>query len=198
MQFYAEKYRRRDRGPPERSYCMGKEKMSFEYYYEQHYKQVYMYVYSKISNAQEAEDIAQDSFVSAYTKFENFDPERASFQTWIFVIVSNKLKNHYRDRKIAVYTDDDDEFLELSEEGFEDEMVEAEYLAEMRNELADALETLSEDEKDIIRCIYFENKTSKEAALMLGMSDVNVRVKMSRAIAKMRKYFEKNGIEWEM
>lgn len=177
---------------------MDKEKMSFEYYYEQHYKQVYLYVYSKISNAQEAEDITQDTFVSAYTKFENFDPERASFQTWIFVIVSNKLKNHYRDRKIAVYTDDDDEFLELAEEGFEDEMVEAEYLAEMRDKLADALEMLSDDEKDIIRCIYFENKTSKEAAFMLGMTDINVRVKMSRAIAKLRKYFEKNGIEWEM
>lgn len=182
----------------EKEYCMGKEKMSFEYYYEQHYRQVYLYVFSKISNAQEAEDITQDSFVSAYTKFENFDPERASFQTWIFVIVSNKLKNHYRDRKIAVYTDDDDEYFELSEDGFEDEMVEAEYLAEMRDRLADALEMLSDDEKDIIKCIYFDNKTSKEAALLLGMTDINVRVKMSRAIAKMRKYFEKNGIEWEM
>jgi RNA polymerase sigma-70 factor (ECF subfamily) len=175
-----------------------KEKKTFEFYYEKHYSQVYLYIYKKIQNVHDAEDLAQDSFVSAYTKFDSFDPVRATFQTWIFFIVGNKLKNYYRDRKINIDIDDPEQYLEPSEDSFEDEMVEAEYLTQMRDCLADALENLNDTQRQIVILSYFKNKNSKEIASEMGMTDGNVRVQLSRAIIKMRSYFDDHNIEWEM
>ena len=47
-----------------------------------------------------------DVFYSVWEKFDTFDENKASFQTWLYVIVSNKLKNYYRDRKEIVELDD--------------------------------------------------------------------------------------------
>ncbi len=175
-----------------------KEKKPFEFYYEKYYTQVYLYIYKKILNVHDAEDLAQDSFVSAYTKFDGFDPARASFQTWIFFIVGNKLKNYYRDRKINIDIDDPEQYTEPSQEGFEDEMVEAEYLTQMRDYLAQALESLNDTQRQIVIAAYFNNKTSRETAAEMGMTDGNVRVQLSRALIKMRAYFEEHNIEWEI
>ena len=173
-------------------------KMTFEYYYEKYYAQVYRYVYGKISNLHDSEDLAQDAFVSAYTKFDDFDPQKASFQTWIFFIVGNKLKNYYRDRKVNIDIDDPEQYIEPFDDGFEDEMLNAEYLTQMRNHLADALENLNSLQRNIVILSYFKNKTSNEIAVTLGMSSGNVRVQLSRAISKMRDYFENNNITWEI
>ena len=172
--------------------------MSFEFYYEKYYRQVYLFVYKKITNIQEAEDLTQDAFVSAYEKFDCFDPCKATFQTWIFFIVKNKLKNYYRDMKITVDIDSPDQFIEPSADSFEDEMLDAEYLTQMRDFLADALENLNSIQKNIVISSYFKDMSSKEIAISMGMSDGNVRVQLSRAIKKMKEYFDKNNILWEM
>lgn len=177
---------------------MVQEKCTFESYYEQYYRQVYLYIAKKINNIHDAEDIAMDAFASCYEKFDSFDPERASFQTWLYVIVNNKLKNHYRDSRSFVDLDDPEQYEEPCVEGFEDEMVAAEYLGEMRNELAAALEMLNDTQKTIVVESYFHNRNSKEIASLLCMSDVNVRVQLSRALKKMKEYFDKNNIIWEM
>ena len=77
-------------------------------------------------------------------------------------------------------------------------MVEAEYLTQMRDYLADALENLNDTQRQIVILSYFKNKNSKEIASEMGMTDGNVRVQLSRAIIKMRSYFDDNNIEWEM
>lgn len=173
-------------------------KKSFEFYYEKYYKQVYLFIYKKINNIHEAEDLTQEAFVSAYEKFEGFDPQRATFQTWIFFIANNKLKNYYRDRKATVDIDSPEQYIEPSEDSFEDEMLEAEYLTQMREYLAAALEELNSIQKNIVILSYFKNMPSKEIALYMGMSDGNVRVQLSRAIKKMKEYFDKNNIIWEL
>ncbi len=173
-------------------------KNTFEYYYKKNYDRVYRYIFGKISNVHTAEDMTQDVFILVYNRFDSFDPEKASFETWLFVIVKNKLKNYYRDRKVLVDIDDPEQYTEPSEEGFEDDIVEAEYLSRMREYIADALEELNEVQQKIVVESFFNNKSSKEIAFMTGQTDVNVRVQLSRAIKKMRSYFEKNNIEWEM
>ena len=78
---------------------MALEKLTFEEYYNKYYSQAYGYIYKKIADSFLAEDFAMEAFVACYQKFDEFDPEIASFQTWLYVIINNKLKNYYRDRK---------------------------------------------------------------------------------------------------
>ncbi|MCQ2434202.1 MAG: sigma-70 family RNA polymerase sigma factor [Oscillospiraceae bacterium] len=170
-----------------------RKRQMFEQYYQQHYKQIYDYIYRHVLNAHTAEDLAMDSFFAAFQKLETFDPEKASFGTWLYVIVNNKLKNCYRDKKISVDIDD----CVIPLESFEDSVIAAEYLTGMRKALADALEVLPEKQQEIVVMRYFKNLNSTEIAEQLGMTAGNVRVTLNRSMAKLKEYFEAHNIRWE-
>lgn len=172
---------------------MPREKQSFEEYFEQYYQQVFHYLIKKVSSVQAAEDLAMDTFTVCLQKFDSFDPTRASFGTWLYVIANNKLKNYYRDHKIF---DEMDETYSLQED-FEDSILAAEYLSSMRDALCDALETLPQVQREIVIYKYFHNKNSNEIALLVGLTPGNVRQQLSRTLGKLKEYFKRHNIRWE-
>lgn len=165
----------------------------FEQNYKKYYSIVYKYILRRISDPHQAEELTMNAFETCYEKLESYDSGKASFSTWLYTIVNNKLKNYYRDRKI--YTDIDDCREMIS--GFEEEILAAEYIKEMRNNLADALKSLNETQRNIIILKYFKEKSSVEISNILGITAVNVRVNLSRATAKLKEYFAERNIEWE-
>lgn len=165
----------------------------FEEYYERYYLQVLKHVMKKIGNYEHAEDITMESFLICYQKFDIFDETKASFATWLYVIVNNKIKNYYRDHKLH----DDVEDVGVAIEGHEDEFVGAMYLDELRQHLANALKTLPEVQRKIIVYKYFHNKSAVEISELVGISSGNVRVQLTRILKKLKEYFTENNIEWE-
>lgn len=166
----------------------------FTEYYKKNYRIVLGYIYKKTGNMQTAEDMTMEVFAKCFERFADFDENRASFSTWLFVIVNNRLKNYYRDRR---------EFEELDEamavyEGFEEDIVRAEYLSGMRAVLYEALKSLNKTQRKIVILKYFKEKNSTEIAAALNLTPVNVRVQLSRAMTIIRDYFKKNNIETEL
>lgn len=170
-----------------------REKKSFKEYFEQYYQQVFRYLMKKTSSAPTAEDLAMDSFAVCLEKFDAYDPAKASFGTWLYVIVNNKLKNYYRNYKIVSEIDESS----IVQEDFEDSLVEAEYLSAMRDVLCDALEALPETQRKIVIYKFFDNKNSNEIALLVGLTPGNVRQQLSRTLEKLRGYFQTHSVKWE-
>lgn len=168
-------------------------KLSFEEYFEQHYQRLFHFLIKKVSSAHTAEDLAMDIFTICLQKFDSFDPARASFGTWLYVIANNKLKNYYRDRKVS---DELDESFSV-EESFEDSILAAEYLSATRDTLSDALESLPQVQREIVIYKYFHDKNSSEIALLVGMTPGNVRQQLSRALKKLKEFFRSRNIQWE-
>lgn len=168
------------------------EKLEFSEVYHEYYLKVFRYVRGKITNHHEAEDLTQEIFTACYRNFEHFDPEKASVGTWVYVIMNNRLKNYYRDKKEQDSLDDDACFLELASDEVLEESV---LLEEEKKLLLTALAELSERERQIIVNTYFHKKTSAQTAMLLGMTAGNVRVVQNRVLIKIRKYFEAQGYE---
>ncbi len=162
-------------------------------YFEKHHTEVYRYILAKVRNPQLAEDMMMEVFGICCGKIDSYDPAKAQMRTWVYCIANNKLKNYYRDKKQLEDIDECTEYIS----GFEDEVIAAQYLQGMRNSLADALETLNEMQRKIVILKYFKDKTAPEISRIMGMSAVNVRVNLSRGIAKLKAYFKENNIEWE-
>ena len=51
------------------------------------------------SDAHDWEDIAQETFLAAYTHLRSFDSRRAAFSTWLFTIARNKCLNARKKRR---------------------------------------------------------------------------------------------------
>lgn len=161
------------------------QEQQFAEYYDQYYSDAVRYTNWKIGSLHDAEDLVEESFLYCYRHFQEYDPEKSTFRTWLYLVVNSRIKNYFRDQKQNV---------DLSElENVIPDMPEMEqsiYLDQVRDCIARALQELPELPRRVVIMKYFMNKTSGEIAMELGLTPVNVRVLLSRTLPKMQKYCE--------
>lgn len=151
-----------------------------EIIYRDYHSKVFGYIRSRISSAQDAEDLASDVFVKVYEKLDSFDESKASLSTWIYTITRNTLTDYFRTRKV---------YDEIPETFEDDSSVEDDVCnAEMLNNLAKALETLDERERDIIILRFYSGKTLKEITEQMDISYAYGKVLQNKAFDKLRKF----------
>lgn len=73
----------------------GKDENAFRILVEKYQAMVYKACFHILNNYQDAEDVAQDTFVEAYLSIANFRGE-AKISTWLYRIAINKSKNLLR------------------------------------------------------------------------------------------------------
>ena len=56
---------------------------------------MYSWAYYKTSSKETAEDLVQDTFISAFRSIEKFQPG-SNPKTWLYTILNNKIIDHYR------------------------------------------------------------------------------------------------------
>ena len=83
-------------------------KNSFEEYLNQHYNEIFHYVHKQTNDIEVTKDLTQDIFVKLHQSFDKFDPEKASFRTWMYHIAHNHVVNHFRraDNRNKIEMDD--------------------------------------------------------------------------------------------
>lgn len=152
---------------------------SFCVLYDSYKKKLYNYAYYKLGNQSDAEDVVQNCVLTAFEKIHKLKKPEA-FQAWIFKILyygcMTAIKAQIKQRETA---DIDDYQNILSYDN--DSVIESE-------ELKEALDILKEEEKNIVLLSVIGGLKSKEIAKITGLSAGNVRQKLSRSLAKMKKY----------
>jgi len=67
--------------------------------HDDHYPAVLRLAYMLLQNLQDAEDVTQEAFIYAFKNLARYDPERASFVTWLKVIVTSRCRDLQRRRR---------------------------------------------------------------------------------------------------
>lgn len=140
-------------------------------------------------NREDAEEIAQDSFLKAYKGLNSFRM-KSSFSTWLYRIVYNTAVTCVRSKKKGI----------LSIEDFPADMKdftwyssgEEEAGQDYRNSLVNfALQKITEEDRVLISLYYYEELETDEIASITGLSRSNVKVKLFRARQRMIEIIEK-------
>src|SRR5690349_8366457 len=76
--------------------CLNGDQTGYTALYEIFATGIYRLCYSLLLNCQDAEDVAQEAFVYAFKNLHRFDPQRASFKTWLYTIAISRCRNMYR------------------------------------------------------------------------------------------------------
>ncbi|MCU0476688.1 MAG: sigma-70 family RNA polymerase sigma factor [Anaerolineae bacterium] len=76
--------------------CLTGEQPAYAALYDLYASGLYRLCYSLVLNAQDAEDVMQDSFVYAFKNLHRYDRQRASFKTWLYTIAVSRCRNTYR------------------------------------------------------------------------------------------------------
>ncbi len=162
---------------------------AFSYIVDRHKDKAYNLAFRICGNHEEAEEIAQDSFLKAYRSLNGFKM-KCSFATWLYRIVYNTSISHIRIKKNRVlsledFPADEKEFIRLNSTGEEAEM---EYRIALINF---ALQKINEEERGLISLYYYEEMSTEEIADVTGKSKSNIKVKLFRARQKMLEIIEK-------
>jgi RNA polymerase sigma-70 factor (ECF subfamily) len=129
-----------------------------------------------------AEDLAQDVFASAFEKLKSFRLE-ASARTWLLAIARNRCIDHLRRAGR--------EPVEITEAGDDQERTpdEAPLPAELLSRRVDveaALDLLDENERALVILRFRNGLEYAELASVFGLREGTVRMRLSRALARMR------------
>lgn len=146
---------------------------------EQNIPKLKGYVFSKVRNDNEAEEILQETLISASQSYPFFKG-KSSFFTWICGIANHEIADFYRKKKIKTLLFSHFPFLEniISEAlGPEEEILEK----EARKEVKKVLNRLTEGYSLILRLKYYQGMSMEEIARRLGMTVKAVESRLSRA-----------------
>ncbi|HEX6802777.1 MAG TPA: RNA polymerase sigma factor [Terriglobales bacterium] len=137
----------------------------------------------------EAEDVMQDTYVRAYQHLADFEG-RAMFSTWLTRIAVHEALARSRRRSRFQSLDASEEFTggvmeSLASAGRDPEQVA--YDRELEHVLEQAILKLSEDYRLVLMLRDVEGMTTEEAAECLELTSENVKVRLHRARAALRK-----------
>lgn len=162
---------------------------AFTYIVDQHKDKAFNLALRICGNYEEAEEIAQDSFLKAYRALGGFQM-KSSFSTWLFRIVYNTSISHVRVKKKGVLSLEDfpADATDFIGGNSSDEDAEKEYRTSLVNF---ALQKINEDERGLISLFYYEEMNMEEIEEVTGISKSNIKVKLFRARQKMLGIIEK-------
>lgn len=149
--------------------------------YNHFFPVTYKYLLSRVRNSDVADDVAGNVFMKMYQNLERFDPQKASFGTWLARIAENEVRMCFRTqgRRDEKETAWDDNFDPPADDGAQPEKQVLQQ--ERAQELRAAIMTLPERERQIIEMTYWLNLTPKEIAANLDMTPNHVSVALRRA-----------------
>ena len=146
--------------------------------YTEYSGKVMGYIRARIRRSAEAEDLHSEVFEKILKKIGEFDPSKASLNTWIFTITRNTVIDHFRRAKPSEELDENlSDNVELDEDLLNSETL---------SELAAALRKLPQQMMDIIVLRYYDGKPLTEIAEMMNLSYGAVKLRHQNAVLMLR------------
>lgn len=140
-----------------------------------------------VRDATTAEDLAQDTFASAFGGLSGLRLE-SSPRTWLLAIARHRCFDHLRRMKRAPYAVAPD--VEVVELHPDDGAPLGPELLQRRDDVLRALEVLDEPSRALVMLRFRHGLEYDELAEVFGQKEGTVRMRLSRALAKMRQELE--------
>lgn len=150
--------------------------------YERYYEPIFRYIYRRTAEESLSADICSQVFLKAMQKIGGYAYRGVPFSAWLYRIASNEVTQHYRNaQKQRVVSIQDGRLEEMAEE-----MDEFDYQVH-RSALLGALDKLPQKDIEIIELRFFEQRSFKEVANILNITENNAKVRTYRVLDKLKK-----------
>jgi RNA polymerase sigma-70 factor (ECF subfamily) len=161
---------------------LGGEVEAFRALVERYQGQLFGFIRGLVRRPEEAEDVAQEVFLAAFTHLRAFDPDQATFPTWLLTIARNKCLNALKKRRPIVL----DELPEGADGRTPDrEAAEQEWFRRLDR----GLEALPPEQKTVFVLAELQGLSYEEVRRIEGVSLGTVKSRLSRAKERLRSFF---------
>ena len=153
---------------------------------------VYVVAMSILNNSADAEEVAQEAVLKAFSNLARFRGE-AKFSTWLIQITINEARLKLRKDRRHLYesvdeqrTDEEGEYFPKDFADWREIPAEALQRTELRQALKRAIAGLSLKYREVFILRDIQDLSTEETAEILGISQGNVKTRLLRARLQMR------------
>ena len=161
---------------------------------KRHLGGVYSFTVRFIGNAEEAEDITQETFLKAWKSLKKYGSRASKFKTWLFRIARNSAIDFLRKKKHIPFSQFETESGTnvLTETVADTEELPDTLLMKLEDakELNVTLEQLPPKAREILLLYYTNELTFEEIGTILGEPTNTVKSRHRRALQALRKILE--------
>jgi RNA polymerase sigma factor (sigma-70 family) len=154
--------------------------------FERYNKRIFNFLARLTMDRALAEDLTQNVFLRII-KYRNSYREGARFQSWIYQVARNVFSDHYQvhKNKFSDFVDVE----KVSDALYDTE--DSDVLDEQERLLQRSLAKLSDEQRELLILTRFQHMKYEEVAAIMDTTVANIKVKVHRAILKLREhYFE--------
>lgn len=142
----------------------------FEALLEENRSAVERYVRYRIGSIADADDILQETYITAFTRFDRLR-SKESFKAWLISIAKNKCIDYYRKRKDDISLD------ELAEP----ELAQSRFGLTEQSVVMDTIDGLARKDRQVLLLYYFEEMKQSEIAKRLDIPLGTVKSRLNTA-----------------
>ncbi|HYC91277.1 MAG TPA: sigma-70 family RNA polymerase sigma factor [Thermoanaerobaculia bacterium] len=157
---------------------------AFEELYDRYASTVYGLLLRILSNADDAQEVLQETFVKAWTSAKMFDSVRGSEVAWLISIARSRGIDRLRSRKVRLEREDEAgrEISFLDHSTGADTAIQSEERSAVRRALAE----LPEAQRVALELAYFEGLSQLEIAARLNEPLGTIKTRMQLGMKKLR------------
>lgn len=150
--------------------------------YKLYYRAMYNVSLRIVNDPMEAEDIMQESFLSAFEKIGTYSGT-VSFGAWLKRIVQNRSFDYLRERSKVIF-EDIETFQWIEDKSFDDPCLNEERDRRLKK-ITEAIKFLSEGCRNIISLYFLKGYDHEEIGKILSISSNTSRSQLSRAKSRL-------------
>ena len=152
---------------------------AFSYLVDRHKGMVYTIALRMLKNPEDAEELAQDTFVKAYSSLKEFKFE-SKFSTWLYRITYNGAISKLRKKQIEI-ADIEDVYIPENDVISAYNSINELKRNEQKKYINLAIEQLKDDDALLITMYYLNENSIDEISEITQLTLSNVKVKLHRA-----------------
>ena len=150
---------------------------------EKHKNLVFSIAVKILNNREDAEEIAQDTFLKAYASLKSFE-KKSKFSTWLYRIAYNGAISKKRKKKMDAVEIDDHIMFNYSTDEISSNVHQINE-SEQIQLIDKALLTLPPDDNLLISLFYKSEHSVEDISYITGLTQSNVKVKLHRIRKKL-------------
>jgi RNA polymerase sigma-70 factor, ECF subfamily len=164
---------------------------ALEELYLLHFDRIYSYLHLSVGNRHDAEDLTTQTFLKMLESIKRFRWRSAPFSAWLFRIAHNLAMDHFRAHRRWQPEEDVPELPGSAEPSAEAEAMQSIGRASMLK----LIETLSEDQQQVLTLKFVFNFANAEVATILGKTEGAIKSLQHRALVSLQKKLQQPAPE---
>ena len=165
---------------------------AFTLLYRMYFAQVYTFISFRVSNREDAKDLANTVFEKALAAIGRYQPKPAQFSTWLYTIAKNCIIDHYRKRRLPV--DNEMEPEDAAHEDPEGDPERRMLMEERKRTLREALRDLTSDQREVIECRFFFELSIQETAVAMNRTEGAVKALQFHALENLHRLLTEDAL----